>query len=54
VNDFNKGREGWQVYDYNGGKPGGGNVFFPATWERTGGVGNSGYIWADDSRWRFP
>jgi hypothetical protein len=53
ANDFNKGREGWQVYDYNGGKAGGGNVFFPATWEQTGGVGNSGYIWADDSRWRI-
>lgn len=53
VNDFNKDREGWQIYDYNGGKKGGGNVFFPATWEKSGGVGDSGYIWGDDSRWRI-
>ncbi len=51
--DFNKDRAGWQIYDYNGGKEGGGNVFFPATWEKSGGVGDSGYIWADDSRWRI-
>jgi len=53
VNDFNKDREGWQIYDYNGGQPDGGNVFFPATWERSGGVQDSGYIWGDDSRWRI-
>ena len=50
ITDFNKDRAGWQIYDYNGGKAGGGNVFFPATWEKAGGVGDSGYIWADDSR----
>lgn len=50
---FDEGREGWQIYDYNGGIKGGGNVFFPATWEKTGGVKDSGYIWADDSRWRI-
>src|SRR5262245_22215075 len=53
VNNFDKDREGWQIYDYNGGKQGGGNVFFPATWEKTGGVRDTGYIWADDSRWRI-
>ena len=52
-NHFNKTREGWRIYDYNGGKPGGGNAFFPAVWEKTGGVENSGYIWADDSKWRI-
>ena len=51
-NQFDENREGWQIYDFHGGKPGCGNVFFPATWEHTGGVANSGYIWADDSRWR--
>lgn len=53
VNDFNKDREGWQIYDYNGGKQGGGNVFFPASWEKSGGVGDTGYVWGDDSRWRI-
>jgi len=52
-NQFNEGREGWRIYDYNGGKAGGGNVFFPAVWEKSGGVENSGYIWADDSKWRI-
>jgi hypothetical protein len=52
-NHFNKTREGWRIYDYNGGKPGGGNAFFPAVWEKIGGVENSGYIWADDSKWRI-
>ena len=51
-NHFDESREGWRIYDYNGGKPGGGNVFFPATWEKSGGVEDSGYIWADDSKWR--
>jgi hypothetical protein len=53
LTDFSKDRAGWQIYDYNGGKAGGGNVFFPATWEKSGGVGDSGYIWGDDSRWRI-
>ena len=53
VNIFDRDRESWQIYDYNGGIAGGGNVFFLASWEKTGGVENSGYIWADDSRWRI-
>ena len=53
ANTFDRGRESWQIYDYNGGIAGGGNVFFLASWEKTGGVGDSGYIWADDSRWRI-
>jgi len=53
TNSFNSGAEGWQVYDYNGGIAGGGNVFFPVAWERSGGVDNSGFIWADDSKWRI-
>jgi hypothetical protein len=52
VNAFDKNREGWQVYDYNGGA-GAENKFFPASWERAGGFADSGYIWADDSRWRI-
>ena len=50
---FESGAEHWQVYDYTGGKKGGVSVFYPATWERNGGVKDSGYIWADDSRWRI-
>src|SRR5262249_42464931 len=53
ANHFDKDGEAWQVYDYNGGIAGGGNVFFPVTWEKTGGVNNSGYIWGDDKRWRI-
>ncbi|NUQ65715.1 MAG: hypothetical protein HUU20_24865 [Pirellulales bacterium] len=53
VNTFDQGRESWQIYDYNGGIAGGGNVFFLPTWEKTGGVNDSGCIWADDSRWRI-
>jgi hypothetical protein len=46
--------EAWRAYDYSGdGQAGGRNVFYAVTWERTGGVGDSGYIWADDSRWRI-
>jgi hypothetical protein len=55
-NSFNAGTEGWQIYDYNGqpfGVEGGNNVFYPVTWESSGGVGNSGYVWGDDSRWRI-
>lgn len=52
IDNFNEGREGWQVYDYNGGA-GKNNVFYPATWEKSGGVDDSGYIWGDDSRWRI-
>ncbi|MBW3540687.1 MAG: hypothetical protein KY476_10485 [Planctomycetes bacterium] len=50
---FESGAQTWQVYDYNGGKAGGTSVFHPATWERTGGVEDSGYVWGDDSRWRI-
>ena len=52
VNTFDAGRESWQIYDYNGGS-GNENVFFLTSWEKTGGVGNSGHVWGDDSRWRI-
>lgn len=51
IDNFNSGAEGWQIYDYDGGQSG--NVFYPVTWENSGGVGNSGYVWGDDSRWRI-
>jgi hypothetical protein len=50
---FRTGAEHWQVYDYNGGKKGGPSVFYPVTWERSGGVKDSEYVWGDDSRWRI-
>ena len=50
---FDSDREGWQAYDYNGGIAGGGNVFYPLNWEKSGGVNDSGYVWADDSQWRI-
>jgi len=53
LNSFNSDREGWQAYDYNGGVAGGGNVFYPLNWEKSGGVNGSGYVWADDSQWRI-
>jgi hypothetical protein len=53
VYHFDASAEGWQVYDYNGGISGGGNVFLPVAWEATGGAKDSGYVWADDSKWRI-
>ncbi len=50
VNSFDSGWESWQIYDYNGGS-GGENVFFLTSWEKSGGLENSGYVWADESLW---
>ena len=52
INTFDAGRESWQIYDYTGGS-GNQNVFYLTSWEERGGVGDSGYVWADDSRWRI-
>jgi hypothetical protein len=44
----------WRVYDYGGdGQAGGRNIFYPVDWVATGGVNDSGYVWADDTRWRI-
>lgn len=56
INNFNTSGESWKIYDYNGlpfPQMGGNNVFYDVTWESSGGVGNSGYVWADASRWRI-
>ena len=53
TDNFSTDREEWQSYDFTGGIAGGGNVFFPVTWEKSGGVNNSGHVWTDDSRWRI-
>lgn len=51
-NTFVKGPEGWCSYDYHASIVAGGrNIFILATWEREGGVNNSGYVWVDHTRW---
>ena len=51
-NRFDKGPEGWCSYDYHASIVAGGtNIFILAAWEKEGGVGNSGYVWADHRRW---
>ena len=51
-NSFDKGPEGWCSYDYHTSFViGGPNVFILATWQKAGGVGNSGYVWTDHRRW---
>jgi hypothetical protein len=51
-NSFEKGPEGWCSYDYHASMVGGGtNIFVLTTWVRSGGVGDAGYIWADQNRW---
>jgi hypothetical protein len=49
--DFNIGPEGWCSYDYEGCIRAGRNIFVLAVWEPTGGVNDSGYIWADQHGW---
>jgi len=52
VNGFEKGPESWCSYDYHASMVSGGrNVFILAVWERTGGPGDSGYVWTDNTRW---
>lgn len=51
-NTFTKGQEGWCSYDYHASMIAGGqNIFILTTWEKDGGVGNSGYVWSDHTRW---
>ena len=50
-NSFDHDAEMWHVYDYARCAAAGRDVYFAATWEDRGGVNDSGYIWADDSRW---
>ena len=49
---FDRGPEGWCSYDYHWSVVSGGeNVFILSNWAASGGVGDSGYIWTDESRW---
>ena len=51
-NSFNADAEGWCIYDYEADAVGRENErFLPVTWEKSGGMNNTGYVWADDSRW---
>lgn len=50
---FESSDGGWRIYDYDGGTGVAKDHYYPVTWEKTGGVKNSGYIWGDDSRWRI-
>lgn len=53
-NPFDASPSGWMVYDYNGtGGLGGNNVWYPVGWQQTGGINDTGYIIADDSKWRI-
>jgi hypothetical protein len=52
TNTFAKGPEGWCSYDYHASMVAGGrNIFILTTWERQGGPGDAGYVWADHTRW---
>ena len=51
-NTFDKGPESWCSYDYHASIVAGkNNIFILPTHVKTGGVNNSGYIWADQTRW---
>ena len=48
---FDKGPEGWCSYDYHKSVLAGENIFILTTHEPSGGVDDSGYVWADEHRW---
>jgi hypothetical protein len=51
-NRFEIGPEGWCSYDYHWSVVANGvNIFVLTTWEPSGGVKDSGYIWSDETRW---
>lgn len=52
TNRFECGPEGWCSYDYHWSIVAKGrNIFILTTWEPSGGVNDSGYIWCDETRW---
>ena len=51
VNTFADGPEGWCSYEYHASMIAGANYFVLTTWAANGGVGDSGYVWADHTRW---
>jgi len=51
-NGFDCGPEGWCSYDYHWSIVAKGcNIFILTTWQASGGVNDSGYIWCDETRW---
>lgn len=52
-NDFASDNQQWCSYDYDGGEPGSGNWFYPASWRADGGPDGGPHIFTDDSRWRI-
>lgn len=51
-NTFDKGPDGWCSYDYHASIVADGrNIFILTTWQKEGGVNNSGYVWTDHRRW---
>ena len=51
-NSFRIGPEAWCSYDYHASMVGGAiNVFILATFQKRGGVDDSGHIWVDHTRW---
>lgn len=51
-NTFDRGEEGWCSYDYHASVVDHGtNVFILAAWQSGGGVGGTGYVWVDNTRW---
>jgi hypothetical protein len=51
-NSFDKGPENWCSYDYHWSIVAKGkNIFILTTWEPSGGVNDSGYVWCDETRW---
>lgn len=50
--NFDQGPEGWCSYDYHASIVADGtNIFILGTWQGSGGVENSGYVWTDHRRW---
>ncbi|RIK34527.1 MAG: hypothetical protein DCC55_32935 [Chloroflexi bacterium] len=50
-NSFDRGPEGWCTYDYHASVIAGNEMYFMTTWQRNGGVNDSGYIFTDHYRW---
>ena len=48
---FDTGSEKWAVYEYEASVVEGRNVFLPVTWVESGGVRDSGYVYAEDLQW---
>jgi len=51
-NSFDRGPEGWCSHDYHWSVvDGGANIFILTTWEKRGGVNDTGFVWSDETHW---